>query len=288
VVATGKGLQDLRRVLSDIGPMVVGFSAGVDSTLLLKVSHEVLGADVVGITTVSPSLPETEREEAARLAAEIGARHRFVVSREMEDPNFLRNDNRRCYFCKSGLFRILREEATALGLGSIAYGGQKDDLGEFRPGMEAAREFGARAPLLEAGLGKSEIRRMSRRLGLSTWDKPAMACLSSRIPHGNPITGEELRRVELAEEAVRAEGFLLFRVRSNGSGARIEISREEMGRLEELSLRERLLSRVRESGYSRVVIDPEGYRPGGGASFEGAAGKGLGEGASGKGIDERT
>jgi uncharacterized protein len=257
--------------------MVVGFSAGVDSTLLLKVAHDVLGTEVVGITTVSPTLPGAEKEEAERLAREIGARHRFVPSGEMEDPQFLRNDSRRCYFCKAGLFRILHAEAASLGLGAIAYGGQKDDLGEFRPGMEAAREYGARAPLLEAGLGKAEIRELSRFLGLPTWNKPAMACLSSRIPHGTPITLEDLNRVERAEAAVREEGFRHFRVRSRGVGARLEIAREEMGRLEDAPLRERLLSRVRECGFSSILIDPEGYRPGGGASFEGTAENGIGK-----------
>jgi pyridinium-3,5-biscarboxylic acid mononucleotide sulfurtransferase len=261
-------LADLRRIISGIGPMAIGFSGGVDSTLLLRVAHDVLGEGAVGITALSPSLPASEREEAERLAREIGARHRLVVSGEMEDAGFLRNDSRRCYFCKSGLFRILEGEAEALGLGAIAYGGQRDDLGEIRPGMEAAREHGARAPLLEAGMGKAEIRDLSRHLGLPTWDKPAMACLSSRIPHGTPITSESLARVERAEGAVREEGFRLFRVRSRGADARLEISRDELERLRDEILRERLLRRIREAGYSTVLIDEEGYRPGGGASFE--------------------
>ena len=274
---TEEALQDLRKIISGIGPMVVGFSAGADSTLLLKVAHDVLGEGVVGVTTVSPTLPAAERDEAERLAREIGARHRFVPSGEMGDPQFLANSSRRCYFCRSDLFRILREEARTLGFGAIAYGAQRDDLGEFRPGMEAAREYGARAPLLEAGLGKAEIRDLSRFLGLPTWDKPAMACLSSRIPHGTPITLEELGRVERAESAVRSEGFRLFRVRARGRDARLEIAREEMGRLEDGRLRERLLRRVLESGYSTVLIDPEGYRPGGGAAFGIAAGDGVEE-----------
>jgi len=276
-VKTEEALAELRRIISGIGPMVVGFSAGADSTLLLKVAHDVLGEGVVGVTTVSPTLPESEREEAARLAREIGARHRFVPSGEMGDPRFLANSNLRCYFCRSDLFRVLREEALALGFGAIAYGAQRDDLGEFRPGMEAARECGARAPLLEAGLGKADIRDLSRLLGLSTWNKPAMACLSSRIPHGTPISAGDLGRVERAESAVRSEGFRLFRVRARGADAKLEIAREEMGRLEDVRLRERLLSRVRESGYITVVIDPQGYRPGGGAAFDGAAGDGVEE-----------
>ena len=195
---TEEALAELRRIISGIGPMVVGSSAGADSTLLLKVAHDVLGEGVVGITTVSPTRPETEREEAARLAREIGARQRFVPSGEMGDPRFLANSSLRCYFCRSDLFRILREEARALGFGAIAYGAQRDDLGEFRPGMDAARECGARAPLLEAGLGKAEIRDVSRLLGLPTWNKPAMACLSSRIPHGTPISAMDLFTYTLA------------------------------------------------------------------------------------------
>ncbi len=262
-----EALSALREIIAGIGPMAVGFSAGVDSTLLLMVAHDVLGRGAVGITSVSATLPQEEREEASRLARQIGARHLFVASGEMEDPRFLANDNRRCYFCRSGLFRILRREADALGLGAVAYGAQIDDLGDVRPGMEAAREYGARAPLLEAGLGKEEIRELSRILGLPTWNKPAMACLSSRIPHGTPITAGTLQRVERAEAAVRAEGFRLFRVRARGSDARIEIAREEMDRLLEEGLRERLLNGVRESGFATAFIDPLGYRPGGGVSF---------------------
>ncbi len=272
---TEEALRTLREIISGIGPMVVGFSGGADSVLLLKVAHDVLGDSVVGITAVSPTLPGEEREEAERLAREIGVRHRFVPSGEMGDSRFLANSSRRCYFCRSDLFRILRDEARALGFGAIAYGAQRDDLGEFRPGMEAAREYGARAPLLEAGLGKAEIRELSRHLGLRTWDKPAMACLSSRIPHGTPITPEDLGRVERAEAAVRSEGFRLFRVRARGGDARLEIAREEMGRLQDAGLRERLLRLVIQSGFSTVFIDPEGYRPGGGAAFGVATGDGV-------------
>ncbi len=247
--------------------MVVGFSAGVDSTLLLKVARDVLGHSVIGVTTVSASMPRCEREEARNLAELLGVRHRFVESEEFGDPSYLENGNRRCYFCKSELFRILRREADSLGIPAITYGAQRDDLGEFRPGMQAAREFGARAPLLEAQLGKTEIRSLSRTLGLPTWDKPAMACLASRIPHGTPIRAEDLSRVERAEEALRSEGFRLFRVRARGEEARIEISRDEMGRLQDPPLRERLGRSVRACGFRIVDFDPEGYRPGGGAVF---------------------
>lgn len=260
-------LPKLKGILKAIGPMAVGFSAGVDSTLLLKVAVDTLGEDVLAITTVSASLAECEKEEAASLASLIGARHRFVVSREIEDPRYRENTIRRCYFCKSELFRILKEEADAAGLRAIAYGAQLDDLGESRPGMEAAKSVGARAPLLEAGLGKDSIRALSRALGLPTWNKAAMACLASRIPHGTPIRVEDLARVERAEESVRFEGFRLFRVRAKGAQARLEVSNEEMGRLEDPSLKSRLEEKILASGFSSVIFDPLGYRPGGGAVF---------------------
>jgi uncharacterized protein len=247
--------------------MALGFSAGVDSTLLLKVAVDTLGGDVLAITTVSASLPECEREEAASLASWIGARHRFVPSQEIENPKYRENTNRRCYFCKSELFRILREEADRAGLQAIVYGAQLDDLGEFRPGMQAATALGARAPLLEAGLGKDSIRALSRSLQLPTWNKPAMACLASRIPHGSPIRAEDLARVERAEESVRGEGFKLFRVRASGAQARLEVASAEMGRLEDPSLKRRLEKVILASGFSSVTFDPMGYRPGGGAVF---------------------
>ena len=247
--------------------MAVGFSAGVDSTFLLKVAVDTLGEKAVAITTISASLPESEKQEALRLTRLIGAHHRMIVSGEVEDSHYRENTPRRCYFCKSELFRILREQANGLGLGAIVYGAQRDDLGEFRPGMDAAREYGARAPLLEAGLGKEEIRALSRKLGLPTWDKPAMACLASRIPHGTPILVEDLNRVEKAEQSVRFEGFKLFRVRARGSEARLEVSTEELSRLADQTLRDRVERGILASGFTSVHFDPKGYRPGGGAVF---------------------
>ena len=260
-------LQKLRDILQGIGPMALGFSGGVDSTLLLKVAVDTLGSDVLAITTVSASLSESEKEESSTLARGIGARHRLVSSREVENPHYRENTPRRCFFCKSELFRILREAADAAGLKAIAYGAQMDDLGEFRPGMDAANAAGARAPLLEAGLGKDSIRALSRSLGLPTWDKPAMACLASRIPHGTPILPEDLRRVERAEQSVRTEGFKQFRVRARGGEARLEVSKEELARLQDPTVKARLEREILASGFSSVFFDPLGYRPGGGAVF---------------------
>jgi pyridinium-3,5-biscarboxylic acid mononucleotide sulfurtransferase len=260
-------LEKLRDIVTEIGPMAIGFSAGVDSTLLLKVAFDVLQEKAVAVTTISASLPVCEKEEAMALASLIGVRHRMVLSYEFDNPLYRENTPRRCYFCKSELFRILRREADALGLNAIVYGAQKDDLGDFRPGMEAAREFGARAPLLEAGLGKEAIRHLSRELGLPTWNKPAMACLASRIPHGMPVLEAELDRVDRAERSVRLQGFRMFRVRARGSEARLEVAQEEMGRLTDTSLRDRVARGILDSGFTSVSFDPQGYRPGGGAAF---------------------
>lgn len=268
-----RALGELRLVISRLGPMVIGFSGGVDSTLLLKVGVDVLGPRAVAVTTVSPSLPASERDEAVSLARALGAVHRLVESEEMEDPHYRENSERRCYFCKAELFRILRREADSLGYPVIAYGAQKDDLREIRPGLAAAREMGAKAPLLEAGLGKDEIRAISRLLGLPTWDKPAMACLASRIPHGTPITMEDLSRVEEAERRVRSHGFAQFRVRARGSEARLEVAQEEMRQLDDPEVRRRLEMDLLASGFSSVIFDPLGYRPGGGAAFDPAPAK---------------
>lgn len=266
-------LRRLRALIAEMGPMVVGFSGGVDSTLLLKVAVDVLGMRAVAITAVSPSLPAAEKEEAVALARSLGAAHRLIESAELQDPGYRENSPLRCYFCKAELFRILRREADALGGAAIAYGAQRDDLGEHRPGSRAAEENGARAPLLEAGLGKSDIRALSRELGLATWDKPAMACLASRIPHGTPISAEDLARVEEAERRVRLQGFGLFRVRARGTEARLEVAREDLPKLEDPAMRRRIASELLASGFVRVTFDPEGYRPGGGAAFTRAPGK---------------
>jgi uncharacterized protein len=239
---------------------VVAFSGGVDSTLLLKAARDALGDGVVAVTAVSPSLAETERREAAFLAARIGVRHLQIDSRELDDPGYARNDGRRCYFCKRELFAGLRDIAAAAGGRPILYGAILDDLADERPGMQAAAEAGARAPLLEAGLGKEMVRRLSRSLGLPTWDKPAMACLASRVPRGTPVTAAALALVERAESAVRGLGYRQFRVRLDGGGARIELDRDGLARVAAAGPRERLIAAVRGAGFEAVVIDPRGYR----------------------------
>jgi uncharacterized protein len=255
--------ERLRDLISDLGPMVVAFSGGVDSTLLLRVAHDIHGDGVLAVTADSASLGRTERSEAADLARLIGARHRFVATREMDDQEYLRNDARRCYHCKKELFRVLHDIAPVAGGRVIVYGAILDDLGDERPGMEAAAEAGARAPLLEAGFTKHDVRELSRRLGLPTWDKPAMACLASRVPRYVPVTAEALRQVDTAEEAVRALGFRQVRVRHRGTDASVELDPGDLGRALEDGMAERICAVVRAAGFASVRIDPLGYRPGG-------------------------
>lgn len=257
-----EALRKVRESVKAAGPMVVGFSGGADSALLLKVAVESLGERALAVTAVSPSLPGKELEEARRLASEIGARHRLVESHEMDVEGYRENSPSRCYFCKAELFRILKEEARREGHETIAYGAITDDMGDFRPGMEAAREAGAVAPLLEASVSKADVRELSRHLGVSTWNKPASACLSSRVPFGTRIEPEILARVEAAEAFLHSEGLRQVRVRDHGEIARIECVPEELERLMEPERRRRIDEALRKAGYRFVSVDLRGYRTG--------------------------
>jgi len=261
---------ELKRILGDIGPCLVAFSGGVDSTLLLKVAFDVLGDGAVAITAVSPSLAASEREEAGFLARLIGVGHRFVETREIDDPRYARNDARRCYYCKTALFEVLKTLAVAAGGRTLVYGAITDDLGDDRPGMRAAAEAGVRAPLVEAGLTKEMVRSLSHRLGLPTWDKPAMACLASRLPRFVPVTRAALLRVERAEAAIRALGYRQVRVRVQGEGARVELDREGLVKSSFPSEGNLVIQAVLAAGFRAAVIDPHGYRPGGRPSVQSA------------------
>ena len=256
-------LHAMQQIIRGMGSVVVAFSGGIDSSLVLKIAHEELGDRSIGVTAVSATLPERELELSRRVAAEIGAAHRIIETDQLRIPDFVRNDASRCYHCKTDLYSLLgkiRAEYT----GSVVVDGvHLEDMGDDRPGIVAAREWGVRSPLLEAALTKAEIRELAKELNLSNWDKPAAACLSSRIPRGTTITRESLRRVDRAEALLTDEGFRHVRVRDHGEIARIELAPDEVPLLLAHRRRERVSRALKELGYRFVTVDLEGYRPGG-------------------------
>ncbi len=255
--------QFLRRTIGGLESAVVAYSGGVDSTFLAKMAYDVLGDEALAVTAVSPSLAQAERDDAARFAAQIGIRHEFIETRELENPAYRANDSSRCFHCKAELFDRLREFVAERDVQHMLYGPVVDDLGDFRPGMAASRERGARAPLVEAGLRKAEVRELSRRLGLPSWDKPAVACLSSRVAYGSEVTVEKLRQIEGGEALLRAEGFRELRVRHHGTIARIEVPESELGRFtQDTERRQRILEGLKSLGFTYVTLDLQGFRSG--------------------------
>lgn len=255
-------LSELRALLRGMGGIVIGYSGGVDSAFLAKVAQEELGERAVAVVALSESYAERERDAALVLARQIGIRLRTVEARELDNPNYAANPTNRCYYCKEELFVHLKQVAQEMGIPHIAYGAIADDLGDHRPGATAANEYGARAPLQEVGLWKSEIRILSKKLGLPTWDKPSLACLSSRIPYGTPVSAELLRRLDRCEEFLHDMGFRQVRVRHHDTVARIEVDRAEFARILEPGVSERIVARFKELGYTYVSLDLAGYRSG--------------------------
>ena len=255
-------LKRLRANLLPLPSLMIAFSGGVDSTFLLKVAHELLGGRVLALTTISPTMPEDDRRNAIKMAAEIGARHLLVDSNELEIPGYASNPLNRCYLCKHNLFAVCEQKADELGIEVIADGLNLDDLHDYRPGIKAATEMRVRHPLVDAGLTKAEIRQLSRQLGLPTWDRPASPCLSSRFPYGTRITTEGLEQVERAEQILHSLGFKIARVRHHGDIARIEVAAGEIARILDQRTREIVDGEFKELGFRFVTVDLKGFRSG--------------------------
>jgi len=254
--------QRLFSILRVLERVIVAYSGGTDSAYLAWAAHRVLRDDMLAITADSASIPDSHKRDAERFARECGFRHEYIQTNEFDNPDYVKNDASRCFHCKDELFTRLEAVCRERGIEHIVYGVNVDDLGDYRPGQRAALLHGVKAPLVEAGLTKAEIRDLSRLAGLSTWDRPAAACLSSRIPYGTPVTIENIKTVEQGEEEIRALGFRQFRVRFHGELVRIEIAKDELPRALSVDMAQAFTAIFKPLGFHYVTIDLEGYRQG--------------------------
>ena len=255
-------MDSLRSILGDMGAVIIAYSGGVDSAFLAAAANDVLGRDALAVTAKSPSLAPSELREAVALAERLGLNHRVIETREVEREDYAANNPNRCFFCKDELYTYLAAFAQDEGYAHIANGTNTDDLGDFRPGLNAAKQYGVRSPMVEADLSKSEIRTLSLGMDLPTWDKPAQACLSSRIPYGTPVTVEALERIAKAEEFLHDLGIRQLRVRHHDTVARIEVEPADFPALTQDDVRAQVTDYFRSIGYSYVALDLAGFRSG--------------------------